>query len=436
MTKDAAGHPLSGCSGRGLELLERGLREFRCLRGDPVASAEAALREAPGLVMAHVLRAWLLLAGTDARVLPQVRESLAQAARLPCDAREAAHLRAIGQFCAGRWRDAALALEDLSVEHPLDLLALQAGHQIDFLSGDTRMLRDRIARALPAWPRGTPGRHTVLGMYAFGLEENGDYARAERLGREALEIEPGDGWARHAVVHVLYMQDRHAEGIGWLRSEPGWQQGSLVGVHTWWHLALHHLALGEPGAALDIHDGPIAGHEPAVLSDLVDAASLLWRIELHGGAKDLGGRWDALAARWAALGSVGGHYAFDDFHAAMAYARAGRDDRLEALLEAQAAALAGGTDNADFAREAGLPATLAAVAHARGDARRAVELLRPMRSQAHRFGGSHAQRDVIELTLIAAARASGQASLARALETERAALAGQRAAAAAGESRS
>ena len=110
MTKDAAGPPLSGCSGRGLELLERGLREFRCLRGDPVASAEAALREAPGA--GDGARAARLAAARRhrrPRVLPQVRESLAQAARLPCDAREAAHLRAIGQFCAGRWRDAAAA---------------------------------------------------------------------------------------------------------------------------------------------------------------------------------------------------------------------------------------------------------------------------------------------------------------------------------------
>ena len=434
---DAAGHPLSGCNPRGLELLERGLREFRCLCGDPVASAEAALQAAPELVMAHVLRAWLLLSGTDVRSLPAARESLQAARRLPHDAREAAHLHAIAQFCDGRWRDAALALEDLSIAHPHDLLALQAGHQLDFLTGDIRMLRDRILGALPAWPPGREGRHTLLGMLAFGLEENGDYRRAERLGREALALEPGDGWARHAVVHVLYMCNRHAEGVDFLRGDAGWQQGSLVGVHTWWHLALHHLALGDAAAALDILDGPIAGHEPTLVSDLIDAGSLLWRIELqHDADIDAGARWAALAGRWEALGgadgSAHGHYAFDDFHAALAYARAGRDDLLAPLLEAQAKAMAGGTDNADFTREVGWPATQAAVAFAAGDMHRTVELLRPIRSRTHRFGGSQAQRDVIELTLIAAARASGQAPLAGALEAERAMLAAQRAAAGVG----
>ena len=148
---------------------------------------------------------------------------------------------------------------------------------------------------------------------------------------------------------------------------------------------------------------------------------------------DAGTRWATLAGRWAALGGEGGHshghYAFDDFHAAMAYARAGRDDLLAPLLDAQAAALASGTDNADFIREVGGPATQAVIAFAAGDMRRSVELLRPIRRRTHRFGGSQAQREMIELTLLAAARAGGQAALAAALEAERATRAAQRGAA-------
>ena len=52
----------------------------------------------------------------------------------------------------------------------------------------------------------------------------------------------------------------------------------------------------------------------------------------------------------------------------------------------------------------------------------ATGLLRPIRSIAHRFGGSHAQRDVIDLTLIEGAFRSGQGALARALVDERAAV--------------
>jgi hypothetical protein len=48
-----------------------------------------------------------------------------------------------------------------------------------------------------------------------------------------------------------------------------------------------------------------------------------------------------------------------------------------------------------------------------------VELLRSVRPVAIRFGGSHAQRDLLNLTLIEAAFRSGQARIARALAAER-----------------
>jgi hypothetical protein len=50
----------------------------------------------------------------------------------------------------------------------------------------------------------------------------------------------------------------------------------------------------------------------------------------------------------------------------------------------------------------------------------AVRLLRPLRSIANRFGGSHAQRDLFDLTLIEAAARGGQKLFADALRRERA----------------
>lgn len=423
--KDSTGHELSGGNARALESLERGMHEFHCLMLDPVASVDAALAEAPDLVMAHVLRGWLYALSTEAAALPVVREALAAATALPHDEREARHLQALAQVADRHWVAAGRTLEDLSIDHPRDLLALQAGHQIDFFTGDARMLRDRLARALPAWSDGMPGHHAVLGMYAFGLEECGDYANAERLGRRAVELEPRDAWAQHAVAHVHEMQGRREEGIRWMRGNAGWQQGSLLGVHNWWHLALYHLAQDDVGSVLALVDGPIDGARSALHLDLLDVSSMLWRLQLRG--VDVGGRWQSVAERWAPSAAAGsGHYAFNDMHAAMAFASAGRDDLVRQVLAAQDEALRRDDDNAMFTREVGGPATQAMAAFADGDYRRAADLLRGVRSRAHRFGGSHAQRDVIDLTLIATARRGGQASLAAALEAERAALAGQR----------
>lgn len=422
--KDTLGLKLSGGNARAIDLLEQALHEFRCFAGNPVATAEAALAEAPDLVMAQVLRAWLYLLSSEAGAVAPARESLAAARELPHNEREAWHLRAIAQLCDGQWRAAALTLEDLSAHYPLDTLALQAGQQIDFFVGDSRMLRDRIARALPAWSAGMPGWHAVLGMQAFGLEETGDYLRAERLGRQAVDLQPNDAWAQHAVAHVMEMQGRRDEGIEWMRGNEGWQTDSFLAVHNWWHLALYHLAQGDSAEVLALYDGPIHGHRPEIHVELLDASALLWRLTLAGA--DVGTRWAALAERWAPFAGDG-HYAFSDWHAAMAFVGAGREDLLQTLLQAQADAMTRSDDNAAFTSEVGFAATRAFIAYGQQDWARAVALLRPVRNQSHRFGGSHAQRDVIDLTLIAAAQRSGQTALASALTQERRLLARQRA---------
>jgi hypothetical protein len=82
----------------------------------------------------------------------------------------------------------------------------------------------------------------------------------------------------------------------------------------------------------------------------------------------------------------------------------------------------GGGDNVAFTRDVGHPVALAIRAFGDGNYAETVRLLRPIRAIAHRFGGSHAQRDVIDLTLIEAALRSGNAPLARALTAERFAL--------------
>src|SRR5262245_53812044 len=240
--RDSLGHSVSGATPQAVEHFERACHELRCFIGDPLASANQALALAPEMVMGHVLVAYLNLLGTEPAGLVAAREALHHALLFPADERESAHRRAVAQLVNGRWHAAGLTLEDLSIRHPLDALALQVGHQIDFFTGHSRMLRDRIARAESAWHLGMPGYHAVLSMYAFGLEETGDYARAESLGRRAVGLEPQDGWGWHAVAHVMEMQNRRRDGVAWLGTRSrDWSEGSFFAIHNWWHLALFHL---------------------------------------------------------------------------------------------------------------------------------------------------------------------------------------------------
>jgi len=415
--KDANGQAVSGATPAALDHLDTASYQFRCLIGDPVASVQAALRASPDMAMGHLFNAWLHLLGTEPAGLAVARDAHRQAMALPQNERERAHATAVGQLVEGHWYSAARTLEDLSIAFPLDLIALQAGHQIDFFVGDARMLHDRIARALPAWDQSITGYHAVLGMQAFGLEETGRYAKAERLGRQSVELEPRDGWGQHAVAHVLEMQNRRAEGVSWMRgNQSGWSEDSFFAVHNWWHLALFHLGQDQVDDVMALLDGPICGGESAVVLDMIDASALLWRLQLRG--VDVADRWKALAGRWSPVADAG-NYAFNDMHAMMAFASAGHEREAQQLLEAQATALRAPGDNAGFIRDVGADATRAVLAFVQGRHGECVELLRPLRSRAHRFGGSHAQRDLIDLTLIEAARRDGQRTLEQALLAER-----------------
>jgi hypothetical protein len=416
--RDALGHELSGADEASLTHYEGGLRQLQCFIGDPVTACERALEASPGFLMAHVLKGYLFALSTDREAMAVARESWRTASELRGTGREVGHVRALGALTSGGWHEAGHILADIAAEHPRDALALQAGHQIDFFTGNAAMLRDRIGRALPAWDEAMPGYHAVLSAHAFGLEENGDYSAAEVAGRRAADLQPRDGWAQHAVAHVMEMQGRQRDGIAWMRANPeAWSAESFLQVHNWWHLALFHYELGEVEEVLALVDGPIFGNRSRIVLNMVDASAILWR--LHLGGIDAGGRWNALADLWAPMAKAG-NYAFNDIHAMMAFAAAGRAQAARDLLEAQREAIDAGGDNARFTRDVGHPVSLAIKAFGEGDYAAAARLLQPIRAVAHSFGGSHAQRDVIELTLIEAAIRAGDSALAARLSAERA----------------
>ncbi len=320
--RDELGNPITATSPALVEAYERAVRELQCYRGDPVATIQAALSEDPSFAMGQVQHGYLHLLGTEPTGFPLAQTSYDAAWGGAMTDRERAHLRALGHLIRSEWRAAGRVLEDITVEHPRDALALQVGHLVDFYTGDSRMLRDRIARALPQWSAAMPGYHAIVGMHAFGLEETALYDRAEASGRRAVELEPRDAWAWHAVAHCLEMQGRQQEGIAWLTSDAdAWSQDNFFAVHNWWHLALFHLDQDDTETALKLFDGPIHGARSEMVLGLVDASALLWRLHLRG--VRLGSRWAAVADAWEPHAGAG-NYAFNDAHAVMAFVGADR----------------------------------------------------------------------------------------------------------------
>lgn len=417
--KDARGIPVSTSSTAALEAYEEGVELSVSYFLDPMEKVQKALDLEPRFAAGHCLRAALMILSTDRSTMPLLAESVDVIEGLGRRAndRERGHAAAARAWLEGDFAGAVRRYGDILLDYPRDLLALQVAHVGDFLHGASTTLRDRVAQVVPAWDASIPGFSYVLGMYAFGLEETALYSRAEDTGRRALEMNRRDPWAIHAVTHVMEMQSRLRDGVEWLSSrEQDWAPNNGFAFHNWWHLALFNLDAGDIEQVLGLYDRAIRPARSAVPLEMIDAAAMLWRLLLRG--VDVGDRWKRLAEDWQPFAEQG-FYAFNDAHAVMAFVGAQRFDLAQATLAAlERAALERGT-NGMMSREVGLPLAHGLVSFGLGHYAEALDLLLPIRAIANRFGGSHAQRDLIHLTLVEAALRSGKEKLARALISER-----------------
>jgi tetratricopeptide (TPR) repeat protein len=423
-TIDQHGLELHGSRGA-VEHYDRAVHELLHFRAEVVDEARAAVTEDPTCVMAHALRGYLRLLSSepeDAAAArerwPGVVEQISSVELLP---RERAHVAAVSAWLDGDMRGAGRILRDVTNEHPRDALALAVGHQIDFFIADATALRDRVGAALMSWSEDDEHYGTMLGMYAFGLEEAGHYDRSEEIGRRAVELDPKDVWGIHSVVHTYEMQGRFGEGIRYYDARiADWSNGNFFTIHNWWHYCLYLLEAGEVERALEIYDAVLHNEQSeGGALQLVDAAALLWRLYLEGDGQSA--RWGALAEAWTA--KVDEPFsAWNDSHAVMAFVGSGKIALAEALVAARERWVAEphpGVTNHDVTANVGIPVCNALVAFGKGEYGRAFELLYPIRYRVNELGGSHAQRDAVQRTLLEAAIRAGRNDLARALLSER-----------------
>jgi hypothetical protein len=422
LLSDSRGLPVSTHNSHSLDSYERALGLLLGYYGNPLAAIDAGLAEDPEFVSGLALRAGFLVIGSELRAVPELQSTLDRAASLVArglgNERERAHFAAARQWLSGDLAGGADRYNRLAFEQPRDLLAQQVAHICNFFLGRAHALRDQPAAALAHYAPGEPGYGYLRGMHAFGLEECGEYALAEAAGRAALANSPRDAWAVHAVAHCFEMQARLADGASWLESrEAGWAPENFFAVHNYWHLALFRLDMGDHARVLELYDGRVRAQPSEMILDMVDASALLWRLELAG--VEVGpARWRELAECWKRVGDEG-YYAFNDWHALIAYAAAGMRGDVARVLEGLSLAARGQGTNAQNARLVGLPLCAAFAAFADGDYARATDGLFAVRPYANLFGGSHAQRDLIEATLLEAAIRGKQLSLARGLAEAR-----------------
>lgn len=421
MQMDERGLSLTTTSGEAAEAFNAAVRDYLEYRLSAGETVKRALAADPDFVMGLCLRGYfMLLIGSNATVLAarkavdQAKKNVALVSR-----REQMHVAALAAWCEANTPRACDIWEQIVAEFPSDLLALRLHHFNSFWLGRSHALWDLPAAALPAWDAHMPGYGTVLGMLAFGLEESGDYAEAEKIGRRAVEINPEDLWSVHAVAHVLEMQGRLKDGIAWLAQPIGtWSDRNPFKDHLWWHTALFPLEIGDYERVLALYDAEIKVDKNGFYLDVQNAASLLLRLELCG--VNVGDRWSALAD--IVETRVDDHVlGFTDTHFMMALARAGRGAAADTLLSSLRSfgAASKGNAAAAIAEQLTVPVREAVLAFAEKNFDRAVDLLHPLRDLWQGLGASHAQRDIFSQILIEAAIDAGRLSLARQLLEQR-----------------
>ncbi|KAJ0029751.1 hypothetical protein NQD34_004748 [Periophthalmus magnuspinnatus] len=368
----------------------------------------------PNFVMGHVISTGLELIGTTTS--PRLSERLSGAVKKTVELangqdltpRERLHVRAMQLFSQGNLPKACDTWEDILLDHPTDLLALKFAHDSYFYMGAQTPMRDSVARVLPHWKPHMPLSNYLKGLYSFGLLETRFYDQAEKVALEGLSLVPDDAWAVHAVAHVYEMKAEVDKGLKFMGDrESDWQVSGMLASHNYWHWALYfiekfcHILFLLVLCAQIFRRAKVSG----AMLDMVDACSLLYRLEMEGvGVKD----------RWRELFQVTQPHTddhvtlFNDAHFLMASLGVKDDGTSQRLLQGlqELAREPGENQQHQMASAVGLPLFQAMTEFNRGNYDKSVELLYPLRYRIVDIGGSDAQRDLFNQLLIHAAMKS------------------------------
>ncbi|MBV1878149.1 MAG: tetratricopeptide repeat protein [Pseudomonadales bacterium] len=341
--------------------------------------------------MAHCFKAYSLLLAADPRFKSSIQEAMTQLSQLALNPREQLHQQAIHAWMRDRTDECIVILNDISSLYAKDIIALRMLHHLHFYAGDSRDIRNSLVHAIDIWRPEQRFYGYLLGMYSFGLEEAGDYKLAERLGREAIDLNPTDIWSAHAITHVMQMTQRYSEGIAIIKQlSSGWQQANNFAYHMQWHLALFYLSEDNIKAALEVYDSQLAGAiQDDFYLDICNATSLLWRLEMQG---------IVVTSRWIQLEQYANHrtedgaLVFSSLHYLMIPARLQQLTRIEAALAHFKAWSKADTSQGKVCREVGLALADAIIQLGRQEFRQASNTILSVEANIIKIGGSHAQR--------------------------------------------
>lgn len=381
------------------------------------AGAAGAFRrsvdEDPGfaLAFAGLARALQLSAKMD-----EAKTAAAQARELTANLsrRERRHVEMLSLLVDGQSAAALAVAREHLVEFPRDAMVLSpctSGFGLIGFSGRPRREKE-LVELLDGLAAAYGDDWWFLAVHAFALSETGRLIESRRAIRRSLEQNPRNANGAHFFAHLLYEEGADAEGLAylteWLRPYP---REAPLHCHLNWHVSIWLLECGAIEAAWQVYQERVSpgGSWGPPINSLTDSSSFLWRAELAGQPRNAN-RW-RVVRDYALRAFPQAGISFADVHAALAFAAAGDTKSLARLTDVL-------QENNQLGRlPAGaiVPALASAFgAFVKADWAEAIRLLEPVIGEHERIGGSRAQRDLVEYTLLKAYIEAG-----RVLEAEK-----------------
>jgi tetratricopeptide (TPR) repeat protein len=407
MPTDRYGLPVSTRSAAARDAYVEGCDLMLSGNPSPVEAFTRAIAADPGFALAH---AGLARAHQLRGEMAPARAAMAAAQELAggLPAREASHLAFHALLVGGQGAAALEAAKRHLLDWPRDAMVLSPCTSVFGLigfSGRAGREREQV-ELLDAFAPHYGEDWWFNTQHAFALLETGAFDAARPRIEGAMARHPRNAHGAHILAHLRYEEGEQEAARAYLRDWlPDYPRDGQLHCHISWHLALCELEGGDAEAAFRVYAegiAPEAAWGPP-MNVLTDAVAFLWRAELAGNPRDPA-RWRALHAfTHRAFPRAG--IAFVDAHAALADAVAGDGGALEARLAEMAA----------LEREGRLPSgpvvpalSRAFAAVLRRDFAGAIAAIEPVLAEHERIGGSRAQRDLVEYTLIGAYLAEGR----------------------------
>lgn len=418
MLTDRYGLPLSTTSAVARDAYVEGVDLLLTVYPGATAAFDRALAADPDFALAHVGKARAAQVATNPDAM---RASLATALSLveSVSARERSHIGVFRHLFSGQPVEALAALRAHVKTWPRDVLILSlAANQGGLigmcgLPGREQDLVDFLGGFAPHYGEDW----WFEAHYAMALSEIGRHAEARPLIERSLGRFKRNAYGAHAFAHLCYETGERDAGIAFLRDWlPLYDRGGSLFGHLNWHLGLFELHAGNLEGGLRLYNEAFCAddHRGAVHQKLSDSAAFLWRAELAGHPRE-SARWERLK-EYAREKLPRPGMSLADWHVGLTYAATGDEAALESWVrDIEALADAGRYPSGRL-----IPAvTRAFAAHQRGDHETAIELIEAMLPERERIGGSRAQGDLVEATLLKSYLATGRVAEARRLVERR-----------------